>query len=99
MKKLFIVIALLVAVTLVAPQFIGNIVETEHQSGIDKLNENPAITINSTSFQHRFKPRPTSVTLSGCCDKGAQSAYFHPVPQTANRRVRGNMEYILISYI
>jgi len=54
MKKLFIVIALLIAIALVAPQFIGSIVETEHQSGIDKLNENPAITINSASFERSW---------------------------------------------
>lgn len=50
MKKLFIVIILLMAAGLIAPKFIGSVVETEHQSAINKLNENPAITINSTTF-------------------------------------------------
>jgi len=50
MKKLFIIILLLITSGLIAPKFIGSVVETEHQAGVDKLNENPAITINSTTF-------------------------------------------------
>lgn len=42
-------------VSLISPKFIGSIVKTEYQSGLDKLNENPAITINSNTFtQHWF---------------------------------------------
>ncbi len=50
MKKLVITIILLITVGLIAPKFIGGVVETEHKSGVDKLNENPAITIDSTTF-------------------------------------------------
>lgn len=31
-------------------KFIGSVIEIEHQTGIDKLNKNPAITINSSIF-------------------------------------------------
>jgi len=54
MKKRFIGILLFIAAGLVAPKFIGGVVETEHQSGVDKLNKNPAITINSTRFQRNW---------------------------------------------
>lgn len=50
MKKSFIVIALLSAVFFVSPKFVGGIVETEYQSALNKLNDNPAITIKSTTF-------------------------------------------------
>jgi len=50
MKKLIITLLVLITVGLIAPKFIGSVVETEHQAGVDKLNENPAITINSTTF-------------------------------------------------
>ena len=50
MKKLVITIILLITAALLAPKFIGSVVETEHQSGVDKLNENTAITIGSTTF-------------------------------------------------
>lgn len=54
MKKLFILILVLITACLVAPTFIGSTVETEHQSGINKLNENPAININSTVFTRQW---------------------------------------------
>lgn len=50
MKKLFITIVLLITIGLLSPKFIGGIVETEHQSMVSKMNENPAITINSNTF-------------------------------------------------
>ena len=53
-KKLLLTIILLIAVSLLAPKFIGGVVETEHQSGVNKLNENPAITIDSTSFTRNW---------------------------------------------
>ena len=54
MKKLVITIILLITIGLIAPKFIGGVVETEHQSGVDKLNENPAITISSTTFTRNW---------------------------------------------
>jgi len=54
MKKLFIIILLLITAGLIAPKFIGSVVETEHQSGVDKLNDNPAITIDSTTFNRKW---------------------------------------------
>jgi hypothetical protein len=55
MKKIFIIILLLLIITgVIAPKFIGSVVETEHQSGVNKLNENPAITINSTTFTRQW---------------------------------------------
>lgn len=50
MKKLLIIIALLIVVALVAPKFVGGVVETEYQSALDKAAENPALVINSTTF-------------------------------------------------
>ena len=50
MKKSFILIALLSVVFFVSPKFVGGIVETEYQSALNKLNDNPAITIKSTTF-------------------------------------------------
>jgi len=50
MKKLFIIIILLIAAALIAPKFIGNIVVTEHQLILDKLNKNPAIEISHVNF-------------------------------------------------
>lgn len=54
MKKLLIIIVLLSAAVLISPKFIGGIVETEYQSALNKLNENPAITVNSTSFTRNW---------------------------------------------
>lgn len=54
MKKLFILIALLSGMFLISPKFIGGIVETEYQSALNKLNENPAITIKSTVFNRQW---------------------------------------------
>ncbi len=54
MKKLFIALVLLLTVGFIAPKLIGSVVETEHQSAINKLNENPAITINSTTFTRHW---------------------------------------------
>jgi hypothetical protein len=54
MKKIILILLLLIAAALIAPKFIGSVVETEHQSGVNKLNENPAITINSTSFTRQW---------------------------------------------
>lgn len=54
MKKLFIIIALISAILLISPKFIGGIVETEYQSALNKLNANPAITIKSTTFDRNW---------------------------------------------
>lgn len=54
MKKLFIIIALLSAIFLISPKFIGGIVETEYQSALNKLDDNPAITIKSTTFNRHW---------------------------------------------
>jgi len=54
MKKFFIIIALISAVVLVSPKFIGGVVETEYQLALNKLNENPAITIKSTTFNRNW---------------------------------------------
>lgn len=54
MKKLITIILLLITIGLIAPKFIGSIVETEHQSGISQLNENPAIIIKSTNFTRQW---------------------------------------------
>lgn len=50
MKKLFIAIILLIATAIVAPKFIGGIVEAEYKSALDKIAENPAITVNTFTF-------------------------------------------------
>lgn len=50
MKKLFIVITLIVVAALVAPKFIGGVVETEYKSALNKMAENPAIVINSSTY-------------------------------------------------
>ncbi len=50
MKKLFIAILLAITVSLIAPKFIGGVVETEYRSVLDKIAENPAIAINSSTF-------------------------------------------------
>ncbi len=50
MKKLFIAILLLITASLIAPKFIGGVVETEYKSVLDKIAENPAITINTSTF-------------------------------------------------
>ena len=54
MKKILVLLLLLITVVLIAPKFIGSIVETEHQSALAKLNENPAITINSTQYNRHW---------------------------------------------
>lgn len=54
MKKFFIIIALLSAIILISPNFIGGVVETEYQSALNKLNDNPAITIKSTTFNRNW---------------------------------------------
>lgn len=50
MKKIVIIIVLLSVTAFVSPKFIGAIVETEYQSALNKLDENPAVTIKSTTF-------------------------------------------------
>jgi len=50
MKKLFTIIVLISAIALISPKFIGSVVETEYKSALTQLNENPAITINSITF-------------------------------------------------
>jgi len=50
MKKLFIAILLFIIVSLIAPKFIGGVVETEYQSVLKKIAENPAITVNGSTF-------------------------------------------------
>lgn len=50
MKKTFIIIVLLSVIAFVSPKFIGGIVETEYQSALNKLDGNPAVAINSTTF-------------------------------------------------
>jgi hypothetical protein len=54
MKKLFIIILLLIAVGLIAPKIIGGIVEKEHQATFDKLNKNPAVTVDKTVFTRQW---------------------------------------------
>jgi uncharacterized protein YdgA (DUF945 family) len=54
MKKIFITFILISVVVLVSPKFIGSIVETEYQSALNKLNDNPAITIKSTTFSRNW---------------------------------------------
>ena len=54
MKKFFIIMVLLTATILISPKFIGGIVETEYQSALNKLNDNPAITIKSTTFNRHW---------------------------------------------
>lgn len=54
MKKVFIAIIIIIVVVLTAPKFIGSVVQTEYKSAFDKLNENPAITINSTAFTQNW---------------------------------------------
>jgi len=51
MKKLIVVIILLIATALVAPKFIGGIVEAEYKSAVDKIAENPAIKVNDFTFE------------------------------------------------
>lgn len=41
---------MLITIALISPKFIGSIVESEHQSAVNKLNENPAIIINSSAY-------------------------------------------------
>lgn len=61
MKKFLVLLLLLITVVLIAPKFIGSIVEAEHQSALAKLNENPAITINSTQYtRHWFTGTATT---------------------------------------
>jgi hypothetical protein len=50
MKKLLIAIISLVAVGLIAPKFIGSLVETEYQLALEKIAKNPAITINASTY-------------------------------------------------
>ena len=50
MKKIFITIVLFSVFVFIAPKFIGAIVETEYQTALKKLEENPAVTIKSTNF-------------------------------------------------
>lgn len=54
MKKIFIAIILIIVAGLIAPKFIGGVVKTEYKSAFDKLNENPAITINSSTFTQNW---------------------------------------------
>jgi hypothetical protein len=54
MKKLLIIIALLSVIILVSPKFIGSVVETEYQLALNKLNDNPAITVKSTTFSRNW---------------------------------------------
>lgn len=54
MKKLLIALFLLICVVLIAPQFIGGVVETEHQLAMEKLNENPAVSVNSKTFSRQW---------------------------------------------
>lgn len=65
MKKLFVAIIIIIAVGLIAPKFIGGIVGEKYQSGFDKINENPAININSNTFvQNWFSGKSiTEITL------------------------------------
>lgn len=54
MKKLLITLLLLAVVVLIAPKFIGGVVETEHQAAMDKLNANPEFTIKSTTYTRQW---------------------------------------------
>lgn len=50
MKKISLFIIIVVIAALVAPKFIGTVVETEYQAALDKLAKNPSIQINSSTF-------------------------------------------------
>jgi len=53
MKKIIIFIVALFVVAIVAPKFIGSIVETEHQAMINELNEQ-AIQVKETTFTRHW---------------------------------------------
>ena len=65
MKKLIIFLLILASITLILPKFIGGVVESEHQTIVNKLNENPALTIKSSSFtRHWFTAEAiTEITI------------------------------------
>jgi len=54
MKKIFIIIVLLSVIAFVSPKFIGGIVETEYHSALNKLDGNPSVAINSTTFNRSW---------------------------------------------
>ena len=54
MKKISVFILMIISSCVITPKFIGSVVETEHQLLLDKLNKNPAITVNSTSFTRQW---------------------------------------------
>ncbi len=50
MKKLYIALVLLLASALIAPKFIGSVVESERQRVLDKLNETDGITLTTSEY-------------------------------------------------
>ncbi|MBU2924160.1 DUF945 family protein [Colwellia sp. 4_MG-2023] len=77
MKKLFIIILLLIIAGLISPKFIGSVVESEHQSVVNKLNDNQAITVNSTSITRSWftGKAETEITIS-LQDEGLENISF-----------------------
>lgn len=68
MKKILITLVLLTFVVLISPKLIGNIVETEHQAAMDMLNENPSITVNSTTYNRQWFKGQASTEITVLID-------------------------------
>jgi uncharacterized protein YdgA (DUF945 family) len=77
MKKLFIIILLLIIAGLISPKFIGSVVESEHQTFVNKLNENQAITVNSSTITREWftGKAETEITFS-LQDEGLDNITF-----------------------
>ena len=77
MKKLFIIILLLIIAGLISPKFIGSVVESEHQAFVNKLNENQAITVNSSTITREWftGKAETEITFS-LQDEGLENITF-----------------------
>jgi uncharacterized protein YdgA (DUF945 family) len=54
MRKIIMALIVLVIVTLVTPKFIGSVVESEHQAMLEKMKNNPAISIDKHSFDRSW---------------------------------------------
>ena len=50
MNNIFKVLAVVITLLLILPKYVGSLVETEHQTTLDKWSENPAINIVKKSF-------------------------------------------------
>ena len=85
MKKLFIIILLLIAGILISPKFIGEIVEKEYQIALDKINENPAITIQSATFNRGW--------FSGNAVIKMTVLFHHEEIEDFNIIVEGNLSF------